>query len=232
MNMGSRKVNTEGIDEELLIASIGRRKQDGTLYRAQEPPVPTPEEESVPETEPPPTTSQSREKVQKDSGRRKRQDDDYSGLFLRRNEIKTRQCVYISRDVHSKILKIVNDIAGREISVGGYVDTVLRQHHDGGGMFAQVQASVEILSPVPVSGKCGEKDYERLFIREPEVKAREGKMAYVRPEYHDRIMRITRVIGHDRLSLSAYIDHVLTHHFNQCEEAIKSLYARNYDAVF
>ena len=138
MSMGSRKVNTEGIDEELLIASIGRRKQDGTLYRAQEPPVPAPEEESVPETEPPPTASPSREKVQKDNSkdrktqrdtvRRKRQEDDYSGLFLRRNEIKTRQCVYISRDVHSKILKIVNDIAGREISVGGYVDTVLRQH--------------------------------------------------------------------------------------------------------
>ena len=153
--MGSRKVNTEGIDEELLIASIGRRKQDGTLYRAQEPPVPAPEEESVPETEPPPTASPSRENVQKDTARRKRQEktaggliipdtakekpqrdtvrrkrqeDDYSGLFLRRNEIKTRQCVYISRDVHSKILKIVNDIAGREISVGGYVDTVLRQH--------------------------------------------------------------------------------------------------------
>ncbi len=49
-------------------------------------------------------------------------------------------------------------------------------------------------------------------------------MAYVRPEYHERIMRITRVIGHDRLTLSAYIDHVLTHHFNQCEDAIKSLY--------
>ena len=64
------------------------------------------------------------------------------------------------------------------------------------------------------------------------VKAREGKMAYVRPEYHERIMRITRVIGHDRLTLSAYIDHVLTHHFNQCEDAIKSLYARNYNSVF
>ena len=36
-------------------------------------------------------------------------------------------------------------------------------------MFTQVQASVEILSPVPVSGKCSEKDYERLFIRDPEV---------------------------------------------------------------
>ena len=111
--MGSRKVNTEGIDEELLIASIGRRRQDGTLYHAPEPP---------------PVQYTAKEKPQKDTVRRKRQEDDYSGLFLRRNEIKTRQCVYISRDVHSKILKIVNDIAGREISVGGYVDTVLRQH--------------------------------------------------------------------------------------------------------
>lgn len=103
---------------------------------------------------------------------------------------------------------------------------------NSGSMLAQVQASVEILSPIPVNGKCGEKDYLRLFIREPEVKAREGKMAYVRPEFHDRIMRITRVIGHDRLSLSAYIDHVLAHHFKQCEDAIKSLYAQNYNSVF
>ena len=70
----------------------------------------------------------TREKAQRESGRRKRQDEDYNELFLRRNEIKTRQCVYISRDVHGKILRIVNDIAGGEISVGGYVDTVLRQH--------------------------------------------------------------------------------------------------------
>ena len=89
--MGSRKVNTEGIDEELLIASIGRRQQDGTLYRAQEPPTPAPAEESVPETEQPPVPTTAKEKLPKDGGRRKRQEDDYSGLFLRRNEIKTRQ---------------------------------------------------------------------------------------------------------------------------------------------
>ena len=102
----------------------------------------------------------------------------------------------------------------------------------GNGMFAQVQTSVEITSSISIHGKCSEKEYERLFIREPEVKAREGKMAYVRPEFHERIMRITRVIGHDRLSLSAYIDHVLAHHFKQCEEAIKSHYAKNYNPVF
>ena len=113
MSMGSRKVNTEGIDEELLLASIGRRTQDGTLPAAPEPS---------------PVQPVTREKAQRESGRRKRQDEDYNELFLRRNEIKTRQCVYISRDVHGKILRIVNDIAGGEISVGGYVDTVLRQH--------------------------------------------------------------------------------------------------------
>ena len=74
--MGSRKVNTEGIDEELLIASIGRRRQDGTLYHAQEPPAPAPEEKSVPETEPPPAQYTAKEKPQRDTVRRTRQEDD------------------------------------------------------------------------------------------------------------------------------------------------------------
>ena len=42
----------------------------------------------------------------------------------------------------------------------------------GNGMFAQVQTSVEITSSISIHGKCSEKEYERLFIREPEVKAR------------------------------------------------------------
>ncbi|MCE9213992.1 DUF3408 domain-containing protein [Bacteroides ovatus] len=126
--MGSRKVNTAGIDEELLLASIGRRTQDGTPRPVQEAPATSPPEESPAATESQPVQPVSREKAQKEGNRRKRQDEDYNELFLRRNEIKTRQCVYISRDVHSKILRIVNDIAGGEISVGGYVDTVLRQH--------------------------------------------------------------------------------------------------------
>ena len=126
--MGSRKVNTEGIDEALLLASIGRSTQEGTQHPAQEISSDAPAEESTAVPEPSPMQAATREKAQREGNRRKRQDEDYNELFLRRNEIKTRQCVYISRDVHGKILKIVNDIAGGEISVGGYVDTVLRQH--------------------------------------------------------------------------------------------------------
>lgn len=103
---------------------------------------------------------------------------------------------------------------------------------DCGVMFAQVQTSVEFKSSITIEGICSVQDYRRLFIRAPEVKARGGKMVYVRPEFHDRIMRIIRVIGHDRLSLSAYLDHVLAHHFKQCEEAIKSEYAKNYNPIF
>lgn len=72
-----------------------------------------------------------------------------------------------------------------------------------------------------------EQEYLAAFIRPSETPARNGKMAYVRKEYHDRIMRITHVVGKDKLSLSAYIDHVLTQHFAENGEAIKSLYKKN-----
>ena len=126
--MGSRKVNTEGIDEALLLASIGRSTQEGTQHPAQEISSDAPAEESTAVPEPSPMQAATREKAQREGNRRKKPEEDYNAMFLRRNEIKTRQCVYISRDVHGKILKIVNDIAGGEISVGGYVDTVLRHH--------------------------------------------------------------------------------------------------------
>lgn len=110
--MASRKVNTEGIDEELLIASIGKKRSEEQM---------------------PPTVQEQEEKscapTRRDAGgKKKQQDDDYIGLYLGRNEIKTRQCVYISRDVHSVILKIVNSIAPEDTTVGGYIDTVLRFH--------------------------------------------------------------------------------------------------------
>lgn len=109
-----------------------------------------------------------------------------------------------------------------------------RPHDSGKGkkVFAHVQTSVEIMSPAPTDGKYGEKEYLRRFIREPEVKARSGKMTYIRPEYHERILRIIRVIGNDGMTLSGYIDHVLELHFAQCEDAIRGLYAKNYDPVF
>ncbi len=120
--MGSRKADTEGIDEALLLASIKQRKWDGGIHPTSE--VPPPAEQS---SDVIPAIAQPQEQP-KEPPRRKKQNADYGSTFLQRNEIKTRQCVYISREVHNKISKIVNVIADKEITVGGYIDSVLAQH--------------------------------------------------------------------------------------------------------
>mgnify|MGYP001755892320 CR=1 FL=1 len=112
--MASRKADTAGIDEAMLLEAIGRRKQDGSIKPLGQAPPP-------PAAVPPETPKES-------PVRRKRQSADYGSTYLKRNEIKTRQCVYISREVHNKISKIVNIIADKEITVGGYIDTVLLRH--------------------------------------------------------------------------------------------------------
>ena len=77
-----------------------------------------------------------------------------------------------------------------------------------------------------------ENEYMELFIRVAEMSVRSGKLVYVRKDYHDRILRIIRVIGKSELSLSGYIDHVLTQHFDQYEEEIKKLYKKYYEEVY
>ncbi|GHV48337.1 hypothetical protein FACS1894181_03790 [Bacteroidia bacterium] len=54
----------------------------------------------------------------------------YTDKFLKRRELKTRQCVYISHDVHGIVARLVRSFTdqGRDITVGGYIDTVLTEH--------------------------------------------------------------------------------------------------------
>lgn len=48
--------------------------------------------------------------------------------FLAPKEIQTRQCVYISRDVHQKIARMVNLFSNGKTTIGGYIDNVLLEH--------------------------------------------------------------------------------------------------------
>lgn len=77
-----------------------------------------------------------------------------------------------------------------------------------------------------------EQGYEALFIRPSSVTARTGKMVYIRTEFHDTIQRITQVIGGGSLSLSAFIDNVLAHHFDTYREEIERLYESKHTGVF
>lgn len=59
---------------------------------------------------------------------KKKQGESYMSTFLNPKELKMRQCVYISLDLHETILAIVNEIAVKGMTVGAFIDTVLRQH--------------------------------------------------------------------------------------------------------
>ena len=124
--MASRKLNTEGIDESLLLASIGKsrqmgeapaREEAGNAESAVKPAVAEPSENAARPAE---------TKAKPEPVRKKRQD--YGSTFLKRGELKSRKSVYISKEVHSIVSKIVNIIADKEITVGGYIDTVLMRH--------------------------------------------------------------------------------------------------------
>lgn len=109
--MANNKNKAESIDELLLLSSI----KEKDVAPSQ------PVEQSIQENEP------GKTKEQKDS-KRKRTAVCYSATFLQKNEIKIRQCVYISQRIHATISEIVRVIADKEVSVGGYIDNVLLQH--------------------------------------------------------------------------------------------------------
>ena len=58
----------------------------------------------------------------KDKGR-----DKPLSTFLQASEIKTRQCIYISREIHEKVT-IVASRMGNGLSIGKFVDNILRDH--------------------------------------------------------------------------------------------------------
>ena len=120
--MASRKLNTEGIDESLLLASIGKSRQ------MDAPPVKEgtdiPNADKTPEN----TARPVETRMKSEPARKKRAD--YGSTFLRRSELKSRKCVYISAEAHDIVFKIVNTIADKEITVGGYIDTVLVRHFE------------------------------------------------------------------------------------------------------
>jgi len=77
------------------------------------------------------------------------------------------------------------------------------------------------------------QDYESLFIREAGgITAREGKTVYIRKQYHDRILKIVRVIGGNELSLFSYLDNVMEHHFTLFQEEITTLYNKKNEGIF
>lgn len=74
--------------------------------------------------------------------------------------------------------------------------------------------------------------YKALFFKSPKERAREGKLTYVRKEYHERICRLLLFLNDDNSSIYGFIDNVLQEHFALHKGEIEKLYELNNKPLF
>lgn len=127
-------INLDEIDENFIISSFktgGKASATDTGKEKVTDVREVPQEQNQPEQpqaeEEPQTTVRTKENQETGKGK-KRGLSEYGEKFLKRNELKTRQCVYISQQIHTVISRLVHVIADKDITVGGYIDTVLAEH--------------------------------------------------------------------------------------------------------
>lgn len=92
----------------------------------------------------------------------------------------------------------------------------------------EIADCVQAHNHVPTSNEDGVSDYRSRYLKEPDVKAKTGKLVYVRKEYHERIRQIIQVIGKNDTSIYGFVDNVLTEHFERHRAEIEALYKAEY----
>lgn len=65
------------------------------------------------------------------------------------------------------------------------------------------------------SGLSKKLTYEELFLVNRFPSGRSGKVVYIRPEYHERLLRIVQLTSEEKTTLYSYIDNILEHHFRE-----------------
>ena len=107
------------------------------------------------------------------------------------------------------------------------IDEILSyNNHDGA---ETVKASIE-----EGFERMDKKDeYLRDYIKTPVLEgvSREGKLVYVRPDYHERIVRIVGVIGEGRVNISTYLNNVLYEHFEKYDGCVDTLFKKRFEEI-
>lgn len=73
--------------------------------------------------------------------------------------------------------------------------------------------------------------YEQLFLENRYPSGRNGKVVYIRPEYHERLLRMVQLGIEDRTTLYSYIDNILKHHFDQFGDDITEYFNKNFKPI-
>lgn len=60
---------------------------------------------------------------------------------------------------------------------------------------------------------------------------RNGKVVYIRPEYHERLLRIVQLTREEKTTLYSYIDNILEHHFREFSEDITDYFNERFKPI-
>lgn len=62
--------------------------------------------------------------------------------------------------------------------------------------------------------------YQELFLLNEFPSTRSGKVVYIRPEYHEVLLRITQLAKEEKTTLYSYLDNILKQHLKEYSQEI------------
>lgn len=129
MTTMAKKLNIDSIDENFIINSF--RQDDKSIpHEARSTESLT---EELPIEKPQAASPSKTETVKEESAPRKKANKpDYESMFVHEATVTARQGkqVYIRKDYHDRILKIIQVIGKNEVSIASYLDNVLTLHFE------------------------------------------------------------------------------------------------------
>jgi hypothetical protein len=76
------------------------------------------------------------------------------------------------------------------------------------------------------------RNYEEMFLTNRYPSGRSGKVVYIRPEYHERLLRIVQLTREEKTTLYSYIDNILEQHFNDFGNEIQDFFNERNKPIF
>ena len=74
-------------------------------------------------------------------------------------------------------------------------------------------------------------EYEETFLVNRFPSGRNGKVVYIRPEYHERLLRIVQLTREERTTLYSYIDNILQQHFKDYGDDITHYFNEHFKPI-
>ena len=99
-----------------------------------------------------------------------------------------------------------------------------------GGKPDDMPQEAQAEKPTPRKRKNSPGDYRGAYFRKVELTDRQP--LYVSRTTHEKLMRIVTVIGGRKVTVSSYVENILTRHFELHQDEINALYESNYQKPF